>query len=86
LDEEDIATILYRSKLGCVAGPAVLCVAWRSVGGRLTGMILSFGYLILRRRLQLIVLGMRRGLAIVYDVAVADLVPLGLVEPALRCG
>jgi hypothetical protein len=30
----------------------ILCVSGRSVGGRLIGMILSFGYLILRQLLQ----------------------------------
>ena len=35
-----------------------LCVAGRRSGGRLSGMVMSFGYLILRQVLQLIVLGM----------------------------
>ena len=37
----------------------VLCGAGRPAGGRLTCMIVSFGYLILRQLMQLIVLGMR---------------------------
>ena len=37
----------------------VLCDAGRPAGGRLTCMIVSFGYLILRQLMQLIVLGMR---------------------------
>jgi putative transposase len=36
-----------------------LCVVGCSSGGTLIGMILSFGYLVLRQALQLIVLGMR---------------------------
>jgi hypothetical protein len=39
--------------------PAVLCVADRRSGGKLSGMVVSFDYLVLRQVLQLIVLGLR---------------------------
>jgi hypothetical protein len=48
-------------KLGHGVWRAVLCDAGRPAGGRLTGMIVSFGHLILRQVLQLVVLGMRGG-------------------------
>jgi hypothetical protein len=50
---------VYRSKTGFGGWPPVLCVAGHWSGGKLSGMVVSFGYLILRQLLQFIVLGIR---------------------------
>jgi hypothetical protein len=46
-------------KQGFGVRPAVLCVAGHWSGGRLSGIVVSFGYPVLRQVLQLIVLGLR---------------------------